>query len=296
MAAHQQVGSFEVVNNQGQLQKNGGNVASYFCTPDGRVVHAVAGPVSASELLVEAQWAVENYKRADGNDERLGEAHRMFGASVAGLIGGTGHQDQIHRLLGNHPLPLLNDVYATVFANILNQPLSRPGDELSQAVSAFTAAERAKLPLLVILHQDNGNEQVLREWNQLLAAHVGRRVNPLAVLARSYVVVAFPLKDLPALSSRLGMSPYAAPDSNTPLFVVARSNGKQLTAVTSWERADQLAHAMAEGIVQEAKEHDRSAQQLRTLVAQVGSIDWSLAMEVQLLDPQPAQARPRRRR
>lgn len=296
MAAHQQVGSFEVVNNQGQLQKNGGNVASYFCTPDGRVVHAVAGPVSPSELLAEAQWAVENYKRADGNDERLGEAHRMFGASVVGLLGGGGHQHQIHRLLGDHPLPLLNDVYATVFANILQQPLSRPGDELSQAVSAFAAADRAKLPLLVILHHDNGNAEVLREWNRLLAVHVRRQVNPLAVLARSYVVVAFPLKDLPALSSRLGMSPYAAPDNNTPLFVVARSNGKQLTAVTSWEKTDQLAHAMAEGIVQEAKEHDRTAQQLRTLVAQVGSIDWSLAMEVQLLDPQPVQARPRRRR
>ena len=31
----------------GVLAKNGGNVASYFCTPDGRVIHAVTGPVPA---------------------------------------------------------------------------------------------------------------------------------------------------------------------------------------------------------------------------------------------------------
>jgi hypothetical protein len=36
VAAHQQAGSFEVVNQARVLVKNGGNVASYFCTPDGR--------------------------------------------------------------------------------------------------------------------------------------------------------------------------------------------------------------------------------------------------------------------
>ena len=59
VAAHQQVGSFEVVNQFGNLQKNGGNVASYFCTPDGRVIHSLSGPAEAEELLAEARWAVE---------------------------------------------------------------------------------------------------------------------------------------------------------------------------------------------------------------------------------------------
>lgn len=51
IAAHQQVGSFEVTNQFGVLRKNGGNVASYLCTPDGRVVHAWTGPVPAREVL-----------------------------------------------------------------------------------------------------------------------------------------------------------------------------------------------------------------------------------------------------
>src|SRR5262249_2362066 len=45
-------------------QKQGGNVASYFCAPDGRVLHVVAGPVDANTLLREAKWVVETCKVA----------------------------------------------------------------------------------------------------------------------------------------------------------------------------------------------------------------------------------------
>jgi hypothetical protein len=48
----------------GRLQKNGGNVASYFCTADSRVVHAIAKPVSADKLLQAAVWAVETHRGA----------------------------------------------------------------------------------------------------------------------------------------------------------------------------------------------------------------------------------------
>ena len=47
----------------GTLQKNGGNVATCFCIPDGRVIHAVGGPVSAERLRDEALWAVTVYKQ-----------------------------------------------------------------------------------------------------------------------------------------------------------------------------------------------------------------------------------------
>src|SRR5262249_29466631 len=47
-------------------QKQGGNVATYFCAPDGRVLHCVAGPVDAATLLREAKWVVENTKKAMG--------------------------------------------------------------------------------------------------------------------------------------------------------------------------------------------------------------------------------------
>jgi hypothetical protein len=52
------------VNVNGQIQKNGGNVASYFCTDDMRVIHAAGGPISADELLRRARWAVDTNNRA----------------------------------------------------------------------------------------------------------------------------------------------------------------------------------------------------------------------------------------
>jgi hypothetical protein len=60
VSAFQKVGTFKIVNGQ----KQGGNVASYFCAPDGRVLHVVAGPVDAGTLLREARWVVEGTKKA----------------------------------------------------------------------------------------------------------------------------------------------------------------------------------------------------------------------------------------
>jgi hypothetical protein len=59
-SAFQKVATFKVVRGQ----KQGGNVATYFCSPDGRVLHCVAGAVDANTLLREAQWVVETTKKA----------------------------------------------------------------------------------------------------------------------------------------------------------------------------------------------------------------------------------------
>jgi len=65
------VSSYQKISNfiiQGNGQKQGGNVASYFCTPDGRVLHAVTGPVSGQKLLQEARWVEETWKLAELHD------------------------------------------------------------------------------------------------------------------------------------------------------------------------------------------------------------------------------------
>jgi len=59
-SSFQKVATFKIVGNQ----KQGGNVASYFCAPDGRVLHVVAGPVDSNTLLKEAKWVVENTRKA----------------------------------------------------------------------------------------------------------------------------------------------------------------------------------------------------------------------------------------
>ncbi len=59
VSSYQKVATFKIVNGQ----KQGGNVAAYFCAPDGRVLHCVAGPVNAQTFLREATWVVETTKQ-----------------------------------------------------------------------------------------------------------------------------------------------------------------------------------------------------------------------------------------
>jgi hypothetical protein len=61
VSAFQKVGTFTVAANG---QKQGGNVATYFCLPDGSVLHIIAGPVDANTFLTEAKWVVETRKNA----------------------------------------------------------------------------------------------------------------------------------------------------------------------------------------------------------------------------------------
>jgi hypothetical protein len=60
VSSFQKVGTFRVVGKA----KQGGNVATYFCAPDGRVLHCVAGPVNAATMLKECKWVVETTKSA----------------------------------------------------------------------------------------------------------------------------------------------------------------------------------------------------------------------------------------
>jgi hypothetical protein len=60
VSSFQKVATFKIVGNQ----KQGGNVAAYFCAPDGRVLHVVAGPVDAATMLREAKWVVAAAEKA----------------------------------------------------------------------------------------------------------------------------------------------------------------------------------------------------------------------------------------
>jgi hypothetical protein len=74
VSSFQKVATFRIVGNQ----KQGGNVASYFCAPDGRVLHVVAGPVNADTLLREARWVVETTQKALKESKNDGAAFKAF--------------------------------------------------------------------------------------------------------------------------------------------------------------------------------------------------------------------------
>jgi hypothetical protein len=140
VSSFQKVASFRIVNGQ----KQGGNVASYFCTPDNRVLHAVAGPVNAATLLREARWVEETYKmalleRPDGSrlsfffrkahNERLRAEHNLnllvrSRRNARNWRQQLDRQGQVHLLLASTALPRLDQVYKIVFEKILNERIS----------------------------------------------------------------------------------------------------------------------------------------------------------------------------
>lgn len=72
VSSFQKVATFQIVNGQ----KQGGNVASYFCAQDGRVLHVVAGPVNAQTLLREARWVVDTVRQSLAETKKSGKSFK----------------------------------------------------------------------------------------------------------------------------------------------------------------------------------------------------------------------------
>lgn len=85
VSAFQKVGTFRIVGGQ----KQGGNVASYFCAQDGRVLHVIPGPVNSATLLQEAKWTVETTKK-------VLKEHSEKGASIKALFR-RAHAERLRR-------------------------------------------------------------------------------------------------------------------------------------------------------------------------------------------------------
>jgi hypothetical protein len=73
-SAYQRVGTFRIVGKA----KQGGNVATYFCAQDGRILHAIAGPVNADQFLREANWVVEMAKKGLAESKGDGGSFKAF--------------------------------------------------------------------------------------------------------------------------------------------------------------------------------------------------------------------------
>jgi hypothetical protein len=153
VSAFQKVATFQV--NRGA--KQGGNVAGYFCTPERRVLHAVAGPVDADTFLREARWANETFQLAQLDVAAPGQLPTFFrkahrdrllqemnvalaesrlprpGAVTAQELDrlliqnqhlGLGNQGKVHLVLAVGPTPRLEQLYRVVFERILGEKVS----------------------------------------------------------------------------------------------------------------------------------------------------------------------------
>lgn len=138
VSSFQKVGTFRIVNDE----KQGGNVASYFLTPDRRVLHVVAGPANARTLLREARWVVEIYKAAQleapddpdalrsifrkAHADRLQKEHKLDVATIDEWHPqrALNLQGKVHLLMTAAPLVKLERAYKVVFENILGEKVS----------------------------------------------------------------------------------------------------------------------------------------------------------------------------
>ena len=124
-------------------------------TPSGFVIHAVAGPVSASELLSEASWAVHLYEELESKSPQQQAICSSSLHYAASMVSISNKDRRIHELLSKNPLPRLDQVYQTVFKKILNEPISTAKPRLAQAAARLAYARTTKRPLLFVLHEQS---------------------------------------------------------------------------------------------------------------------------------------------
>lgn len=117
VSSFQKVATFRIVGGQ----KQGGNVATYFCAPDGRVLHVVAGPVDAPTLLREARWVVETVRTVAAECKGDGGKFKQLVRAA--------HADKLRRETGLVVEPLAYDppgAMAETDALTYRDPTGRP--------------------------------------------------------------------------------------------------------------------------------------------------------------------------
>jgi hypothetical protein len=152
VSSYQKVGTFRIANGQ----KQGGNVASYFCLPDGEVLHIIAGPVNPATMLREARWVVETWKLAllekqeepaqlsaffaKAHADRLCQEHGLALPEFRQLPKASSpeltsflielpnqkltRQERIHLLLASNSPLQIEQIYKVIFEKILGEQIS----------------------------------------------------------------------------------------------------------------------------------------------------------------------------
>ena len=143
--AHPKMKDLKTILTVADTRKQGGNVVSYFCTRDGRVIHLLAGPVDANCLRREAQWAVSTYNQQlaeSGGDERslrdaMRRAHQRFlrderrtvASDFTGIFSGGAAVLQGHRFLAKQSMPLLKEIEQEVFEQLAHERYIANGED-----------------------------------------------------------------------------------------------------------------------------------------------------------------------
>jgi hypothetical protein len=156
VASFQRVGSFKITGKQ----KQGGNVATYFCAPDGRVLNAIAGPVDAPTMREEVEWTIQKTREA--------------------IKKSKGHADQFKALLRTYHAERLQEKYGVRVTPILKDQTMQT---LETALAYRDKDGRKLAPVLPLPPIENQGAvrrlTNLAKTHQLLAAHAGEKIEAL---------------------------------------------------------------------------------------------------------------------
>jgi hypothetical protein len=177
-SSFQKVATFKIVNGQ----KQGGNVASYFCAPDGRVLHVVAGPVDAPTMLREAKWVVETTKKAIEDSKGDGakfktfmrKAHSAKLKAEFGIVVEPITFDPPEAQKEGDALTYRDPDGSSLAPKLPPPPIDGPDVRLEKAEFARRQADEAKAPNACTVVDRRGNRLVLGNGarvHQILAAH-----------------------------------------------------------------------------------------------------------------------------
>lgn len=174
----QRVGTFRIVGKQ----KQGGNVATYFCAPDGRVLHAIAGPVNADVMLAEAKWVVDTathaVKECKGSGtifkELMRKAHAERLRSQYGLIVEPVTFDSYEEQDPNSPLQYRDPTGKPLAPKLPPPPIKGPDVKLLHLQKELSAKSAKADGGVTAVFDKSGKEWALNNQGRvhmLMAAH-----------------------------------------------------------------------------------------------------------------------------
>lgn len=226
----------------GQVQKNGGNVVSYFLTPQGNVIHAVVGPVKADKLLAEARWAVDTWQQARERSKQTSIAQAGFVAQAHAAMSG----DRMHQLLAENPLVPLPLIQQRVFEKLAGQKVSQNRSPVALAAAGFERAQQRGLPVLLVLTKAQPKPG---EWD----AATGRLLvclnsRPISKPMRNCLLVLLPIDEIPALSNVVDLSDLELAERTTPAMVLTKGDGTQIAALSTNSDARDIARQLWDAV------------------------------------------------
>jgi hypothetical protein len=186
VSSFQKVATFRIVGKQ----KQGGNVASYFCAPDGRVLHCVAGPVNAPTLLREAKWVVETTERAMKEAKGDGaafkaifrKAHADKLRTESGIVVQPVTFDPPEEQDANGPLTYRDPTGRPLAPKLPPPPIDGPDVKLRALQEAAMGKAKAGAPGMALIADRRGRRVALNNQARVHLLMAGHCMQPIEKL------------------------------------------------------------------------------------------------------------------